>query len=133
LVLAWFKYEEKYAFNIKGVRLDSKHCPEAIKQWIQLAHKNFKPDSRQMVGFDTDFWRWWNYLQPSWRNVDSKSTLRTVDGSWDQIDKHGINGLYSVVGALHLWQSFGGEDSLVSWTYTVEDVCWVLSCLLGGA
>lgn len=26
--MAWFKYEEKHAFDLKGVRLDSKNCPE---------------------------------------------------------------------------------------------------------
>ena len=129
LVVAWFKYEEKYAFNIKGARLDPKHRPEVIKRWIQGARKNFKPDSRQMTGFKADFWRWWNYLQPLWRNVDSKSTPRAVEGSWEAIDKHGVNGLYSVIGALHLWHSYGNEDSLTSWTRAVEDVCWVLLLL----
>ena len=133
LVVAWFRYEEKHGFDSKGARLDSKHRPEVIKRWIQNARKNFKPDSLQMSGIDNDFWRWWNYLQPSWRSVDSKSTPRTVDGSWNEIDKHGVNGVYSVMGALHLWRLFGAEDSLVLWTNAVEDVCWVLSRLLGGA
>ena len=129
LVVAWFRYEEKHAFDMKGTRLDSKHRPEVIKRWIQLARKNFKPESHKMKGFEADYWRWWNHLQPPWRNVDSKSTPRAVEGSWEAIDKHGVNGLYSVIGALHLWRSFGDEDSLTSWTRAVEDVSWVLSLL----
>ena len=131
--MAWFKYEEKHGFEAKGAKLASNYRPDAIKRWIQLARKNFKPDSRQMKGFETDFWRWWNFLQPSWRSVDSKSTPRTIDGGWNEIDKHGVNGLYTVIGALYLWRLFGAEDSLASWTDAVDDACWVLSHLLEGA
>jgi len=133
LVVAWFKYEEKHAFDTKGPRLDLKHRPEVIKRWIQFARKNINPNSREMANFEVDFWRWWNYLQPSWRDVDSKSTPRVVEGTWDVIDKHGVNGLYSVIGALHLWRSHGDEGSLALWTCAVEDVCWVLSTLLESA
>ena len=133
LVVAWFKYEEKHAFNTKGPRLDLKHRPEVIKRWIQFARKNINPNSCEMANFEVDFWRWWNYLQPSWRDVDSKSTLRVVEGTWDVIDKHGVNGLYSIIGTLHLWCSHGDEGSLASWTRAVEDVCWVLLTLLESA
>jgi len=72
-------------------------------------------------------------MQLSWRDVDSKSALRAVDRSWDKINRHGVNGLYSVIGALHLWRSSGAEDLLASWMDAVEDVCWVLQHLLEGA
>lgn len=133
LVVAWFKYEEKHAFDTKGARLDSKHRPEVIRRWIQLARKDFKPDALKMKSFEVDFWRWWDFLQPSWRNVDSRSTPRTVEGSWEEINKHGVNGLYSVIGALYFWRSSGDENSLASWTRAVDDVCWVLTLLLKSA
>ena len=130
LVVVWFKFEEKHGFNSKGPRLDATHRPRAIAGWIQHARKNYKPDSSLMSQFDVDFWRWWNYVQPSWRNVDSKSTPRTVEGSWAEITKHGTNGLYSVMGALHLWHSYGEKGSLNSWACAAGDVHWVLSQLL---
>jgi len=129
MVIAWFKYEEKHAFDQKGSRLDSKHRPPVISRWIQHARKSYQPTSHELAGFEGDFWRWWNHIQPSWRSVDRKSTPRVIEGSWGNLDRHGVNGLYSVIGALYLWRS-AGEESIASWTYAVEDVCWVLSQLL---
>lgn len=130
LVVAWFKFEEKHAFDSKGPRLDATHRPRAIAGWIQHTRKNYKPDLSVMLKFEVDIWRWWNHLQPSWRIVDSKSTPRTVEGGWAVIDKHGANGLYSVMGALYLWHSFREKGSLDSWASAVDDVHWVLSQLL---
>lgn len=130
VVIAWFKYEEKHAFDQKGSRLGSKHRPSVISRWIQLARKNYRPDSHEMAGFENDFWHWWNHLQLSWRTVDPHSTPRTIEGSWEDVDRHGVNGLYSVIGALYLWRSFVEEKSLSSWNCAAEDVCWVLSQLV---
>ena len=130
LVVTWFKFEEKHGFDSKGPRLDAAHRPRAIAVWIQHARKNYTPDSSLMSKFDVNFWRWWNHLQSSWRIVDSKSTPRTVEGSWVPIAKHGVNGLYSVMAALYLWHSFGEKGSLTSWACAVEDVHWVLCQLL---
>ena len=130
LVVAWFKFEEKHGFDLKGPRLDATHRPRAIAGWIQHACKNYTPNSNLMSKFDVDFWQWWNHVQPSWRIVNSHLTPRTVEGSWAVISKHGMNGLYSVMGALFLWHSFREKGSLTSWTCAAEDVHWVLSQLL---
>jgi len=130
LVVVWFRFEERHGFKLKGPRLDAANRPRALAGWIQHARKNFKPDSRLMSNFEVDFWRWWNHVQPAWRVVDAKSTPRKVEGGWGEITKPGLNGVYTVMGALYLWRSFGKKESLASWTCAVEDVNWVLSQLL---
>ena len=56
LVLIWYKFEEKHAFDSKGPRLDATHRPRAVAGWIQHARKNYKPDSSVMSKFEVDFW-----------------------------------------------------------------------------
>ena len=129
LLNAWFKYEEKHAFG-KGTQLSAQGRPRPISCWIQLARKKLTKEQAieaSMDGFENVFWSWWSGLQPSWRKVSSGMTPRNVGGSWMEIDKHGVNGLLSVVAALQLWRLYGsGHDS---WQCAADDVCWVLTQL----
>ena len=129
LVDAWFKYEERHAFG-KGPQLSAQGRPRPIGRWIQLARKRLTNEQARdagMDGFEEAFWSWWVGLQPTWRKIAANATSREVDGNWEEIDKHGVNGLLSVVAALHIWRLHGSDHT--SWPCAVDDVCWVLTQL----
>lgn len=129
LVDAWFKYEEKHAFG-KGTQLGAQGRPWPIGRWIQLARKKLTAEQARdagMDGFEDAFWSWWIGLQPTWRKISASATSREIGGSWVEIDKHGVNGLLSVVAALYIWCLHGSGQT--SWACAVDDVCWVLTQL----
>lgn len=73
-------------------------------------------------------------MQPAWRKLkipassEPISALRQVDGSWEELDKPGLNGFFSVVAALNWWGAHTdfGAGRCELWHAAVADVCWVM-------
>lgn len=72
-------------------------------------------------------------MQPKWRT--SEISKREVGGSWDELQKPGINGLLSVMAGLFYWGKsvrHGGDDDdegRSKWDELLMDIAWVLQQL----
>lgn len=77
---------------------------------------------------------YWTALIPSWRTAGAAwPPLRDnsrIDG-WEYLrDRAGENGFFNIVIALYLWATAENFNNKDEWKLVVEDVAWVLSCLL---
>jgi hypothetical protein len=93
------------------------------------------PDlSMQIDDFSTDWWQWWEILQPEWRG-DGPDFSRDIpeDASWTEICKGGPNGFFIILLSIAWWgvavqdQSSGIQGD---WYDAYEDVSWVLDSMI---
>ena len=102
---AIFEVKENYAELSK---LDSKHHPTVIGDWIQRGQsEKWVPPSFDASKFEKKFWQWWFYLQPAWRReTDQDVPWGSIDGDLTHLKKPGTNGLLSVIAGLFFWSSY---------------------------
>ncbi|KAF8833846.1 hypothetical protein BDN67DRAFT_985753 [Paxillus ammoniavirescens] len=136
LLSVYVKLENSSGFSTeKGAAyaLSSKARPEALHWWISRVPTG-TPPIRSLDKFCTEFWTWWQTLQPKWRVLPvplqpcTLHTLRDVAGKWNELDKPGLNGFLSVITTLKWWGlgilQGGGATDL--WDAMLDDVHWVM-------
>ena len=85
--------------------------------------------------FATDWWQWWEILQPDWRG-DGLDFLRDIPegASWAEIRKGGPNSFFIILLSIVWWgvavqdQNSGIQND---WFDAYEDVNWVLDSIVG--
>ncbi|KAK0444175.1 hypothetical protein EV421DRAFT_1709633, partial [Armillaria borealis] len=128
--------EGQRGFAKAGKPLQRTDRPLQVSRWIQNARLCDPMPLGDRDVFTEAWWRWWRQIQPESRGVGEGEgpvpvASRVDTGEWDQMDKPGQNGLYSVVASLAWW----GETMLHNatareeWCVAVDDVCWALGCL----
>ena len=126
------EFEAKHGFADGGtVSSVNRSCEVSL--WKKNARKRAScvpPNRKKKIG--SKFWCWWKNAQPSWRNVSEKdlpldTSHRGVTGEWWELDVCGANGVICFVAALGFW---GVVDPGESWSLAVEDVGWVLCCIM---
>ena len=93
------------------------------------------PDlSDDLPGFSASWWKWWRYLQPSWRTQDPPLLSRQVppNPDWSVTNKGTPNSIFVVILALGWWAlgvKYAGihsGDLVEDLLHAVNDTTWVL-------
>ncbi|KAJ7601289.1 hypothetical protein DFH06DRAFT_1026821, partial [Mycena polygramma] len=112
----------------------SKHRPTQVQKWIQGKRgEKMKtlPEVKNVVTYSKQWYKWWDDLQPSWRQRDANGKWITggeYGSDWGKLDCAGINGSLSIVAALYFWGAAPThtEETRAVWNEAVEDVTWIL-------
>ena len=113
--------------------------PDEVTWWIGHGRER-EPTIKNIDVFDKRWWSWWKGLQPPSRQVAAVEGLLSgdhhlveVEEDWDVLHKHGQNGFLTVLSTLTWWGgSINGKpvENFASWLAAVNEVHWVLLCLL---
>ncbi|KAK7459471.1 SERTA domain-containing protein 3 [Stygiomarasmius scandens] len=103
-VAKWVDFERFHQWERNGGRLDKTDRPKEITVWITEGRylprcKGPKVDADFVKTFPDDMRKWLDFLQgstPLHREVDRNN-------DWASLDKHGINGWFSVVAGMKWW------------------------------
>ena len=133
LIRTWAAFEVKENHN-EIAKLDSKHRPSKIGDWIQWGrNEKWNPPKLIADKFEKQFLLWWHYLQPMWRREDDKEIIwGSITGDLTHLKKPGTNGLLSVVAGLFFW-GINVEKGTLAWDkfiMCVDDVQAVMSALV---
>ena len=133
LIRTWAAFEVKEGYNEIG-KLDSKHRPTQIGDWIQRGRsEKWNPPNLSTDKFEKQFHLWWYHLQPAWRRENNNDIAwGSITGDLLHLKKPGTNGLLSVVAALFFWginakRGTPGWDKFIVY---VDDVQAVMSALV---
>ncbi|KAJ7633593.1 hypothetical protein DFH06DRAFT_1004174 [Mycena polygramma] len=136
LLQALVRLEESVGFEKdKHVSLPrSTVRPDEVSVWIRGARgvkMKALPKVVKLEAYATQWWKWWDELQPAWRQ-------RGEDGKWvvgggygtdfGKLDCSGPNGTICIVAALYFWGSSTSHtsESRAIWEGAVQDVAWML-------
>ena len=113
--------------------------PDKVSWWIGHGCEH-EPTIKNIDTFDKHWWSWWKGLQPLSRQVANvegllggNHRLVEVQEDWDVLRKHGQNGFLTILSTLAWWgSSINGKpvENFTSWLAAVNEVHWVLLCLL---
>ncbi|KAF9549377.1 hypothetical protein CPC08DRAFT_729374 [Agrocybe pediades] len=126
----WYEFEKKEASeqNTTSIRIPHNHRPEALKKWLAARKYNSQPAfSDNGRAFSREWLKWWNTLQPEWRQSHTEHSLPlshevgTAKDDLGVIRKGGPSGIMAVLVGLKWWAALGSAGD-VSWENAVEDV-----------
>jgi hypothetical protein len=96
----------------------------------------YNPSITNLDEFVSSYQRWFDSLNPSWRSKNGVGRWVVVtsdDGTWEDFQKPGLNGLLSLLVCLKWWaeaeEALGSEVS-DGWVESVTDLISVLRGLL---
>lgn len=107
--------------------------PAEVSYW-QKSHRCWRdqplrPPTKQLSLFVTEWWSWWDGLQPVARGTKARgrSIRPTETMDLSTLRNPGRNGMLLIMVSLAWWRSLAG--SAVDWRRAVVDVNLVLTCL----
>ncbi|KAF9037320.1 hypothetical protein BDZ89DRAFT_946200 [Hymenopellis radicata] len=147
ILTLWTRVEGLARFHLGNVILGyqvTDDRPAALTQWVNI--RRVKPiviAPKELKKFAGDFWRWWVYVQPDWREVAGLDGPLTEEHRPDPAGRDwgelrlakGRNGIASVIACLHWWGRHhtltkGPHGLAKQWGEAVADVTYVLEGLL---
>jgi len=133
LIHTWATFEVKEGYA-EVSKLDSKHRPSVIGDWIQRGrNEKWVPPGFDSAKFENQFKQWWFHLQPVWRRAtDQDVAWGSIEGDLVHLKKPGTNGLLSVVAGLFFWgiNVKNGSPEWDRYVAYVNDIQAVLSGLV---
>ncbi|KAJ3709814.1 hypothetical protein C8R42DRAFT_649115 [Lentinula raphanica] len=116
LVSSWIELERSSQWKTDGqVRLPSTNRPPLLSEWVHKKRYNSsrnEPNLMEQCGedFALNVKNWWTSLQPEWKRGMEGGKVNTVSPElvtsrkeWENLDKYGINGWFSVLVCLKWW------------------------------
>lgn len=109
-----------------------------MHRWVSRARPvaGYNPSITNLDEFVSSYQRWFDSLNPSWRSKNEVGrwvTTTSDDGTWEDFQKPGLNGLLGILVCLKWWteaeETLGIEVS-DSWVEGVTDLISVLQGLL---
>ncbi|KAJ7741970.1 hypothetical protein DFH07DRAFT_750702 [Mycena maculata] len=134
-----------------GKGLSTLNCPLQLSVWITAGRggrggvlgNGVGPTIASLAVYDTNWWKWWDGLQPAWRIADRGRPGRFIrdvypagkpEDTYLPTHHPGPNGALSLVATLYWWggkvREDGRQEELESWVDAVTDVKWMLRGLL---
>ncbi|KAL0565385.1 SERTA domain-containing protein 3 [Marasmius crinis-equi] len=149
LVRKWMEFEVRSGFE-GTKKLSTTSRPPWVTEWIQRGRSpSYLKPKHNVYKHMEKWWSWWEELQPQWRGFNDRKRPDLPEdypdsGSWEDLRVGGSNGLTSVLAALayaavllsQLPKSATGrekeqqKDAMKGWDEAVDDVGYVLQCLL---
>ena len=133
LIHTWAAFEVKENYE-ELLKLDSKHRPNVIGDWIQRGRsEKWVPPGFDASKFEKQFRQWWFHLQPAWRReTDQDVAWGSIDSDLSHLKRPGTNGLLNVIAGLFFWGSHvkKGSSGWDQYVVYVNDVQAVLSGLV---
>lgn len=130
-------YDFEKARGYQDGRLRAGQRPLVLRNWVASRRPQLldgvlsdkMPATLTLV--KNEFWQWWRYLQPVWRNADNSNkpltdSSRVPGGSWDSLDATGNNGIVNVMVYLCMWGIKVSTDASgrAGWQEALADVRW---------
>ncbi|KAH7903436.1 hypothetical protein BJ138DRAFT_1020632, partial [Hygrophoropsis aurantiaca] len=135
LTAKYLEFEASSQFAGSGSALSTKNRPQEVGWWI--ARKRLARPAINLKTFAPGWWAWWVSLQPDWRQIHAPTRQKQFhcdrnDGDWTTLDQPGQNGILSVIACLKWWASAGDGKGATTghWQDAVEDVLWVMDCII---
>ncbi|KAL0577211.1 hypothetical protein V5O48_004777 [Marasmius crinis-equi] len=129
LVHSWIELEGKWeCLDLEPVKLPLDHRPQAFAAWFQAGRTKrpggrVTPTSVQLPSFRTEWWLWFDSVNPDWRLRDGGVVLPGGDGDWEDIECPGKDGFALLLIGLRWWFDRGGWEDKVGlghWEHAVK-------------
>ncbi|THU92399.1 hypothetical protein K435DRAFT_595886, partial [Dendrothele bispora CBS 962.96] len=108
----WVQLERSHGWGKNGKKLLAINRPVEVTPWIQDARYRRLSHTwvlaEDVADFGKRLWKWWNSLQPEWRQNDQMNrplplTSDDEDTSWQVLDYHGQNGWLTLLVCIKWW------------------------------
>ncbi|THU88285.1 hypothetical protein K435DRAFT_866432 [Dendrothele bispora CBS 962.96] len=104
-LIQWINFERLHRWEKAGGRMENEERPKEITSWIREGRYPPRCKGPNLAGdfsrhFPKALRMWWAFLRSS-TPLDRKGTADKND--WSALDKHGINGWFSIVVAMKWW------------------------------
>ncbi|KAJ7895676.1 hypothetical protein B0H13DRAFT_2338752 [Mycena leptocephala] len=141
LVATLIRLETAFGFDVKNdATLSAEGRPVQVHNWIKGGRAKTKkiPAIKNIQKYADEWGKWWDRLQPAWRERDRDGRWRTGGDTsygpaneWDALDCPGVNGCLSLVASLYFWGACTDQPPLIKerWDSAVQDVTWMLEGL----
>ncbi|KAJ7579677.1 hypothetical protein C8J56DRAFT_1058693 [Mycena floridula] len=140
LLKKWTELEGLYRYEDERAGLKASTRPAELGSWISNGRtRRERPVIKSVKSFGSDWWFWWEDMQPSWRVKSGPERFvwkkDTYGDDWGFIKFPGKNGVASLCATLFWWglalQELNGfGHGAWIWQNALEDVCWVLDGLI---
>lgn len=85
------------------------------------------PALDSVVGYATQWIKWWKTLQPSWRSTAGWPLAPEVAGTWKHLAAGGEGGVFLLIMSMTWWaKAITRESEKLVFTQACVDVSWVL-------
>ncbi|KAJ7621441.1 hypothetical protein FB45DRAFT_707048, partial [Roridomyces roridus] len=99
--------------------------PVQVSKWVGIGRTK-DPAGVEIGMSPAQFWAWWVQINPSWRKK-AGTLVQEGTGSWDELNKPGMNGLLNVLACLRWWDAVvETKQQRDEWDRAVADVRWAL-------
>ncbi|KAJ7890037.1 hypothetical protein B0H13DRAFT_1626490 [Mycena leptocephala] len=134
-MLAAFVALKKSNSFVQGSGLPKAGRPVQVSDWIKDGRGRslkVRPIDN-LEKFESEWWSWWNSLQPPWRGTPETRTKTVEEGAeWGRLGSGGQNGVLSVVAALYWWAHAEKSQGLSlsgGLQQALADTTWVLQSM----
>ncbi|THV01477.1 hypothetical protein K435DRAFT_793284 [Dendrothele bispora CBS 962.96] len=102
-LVTWIDFERLHNWEKNGGRLEKAGRPKELTTWISEGRYLPCCKGPDVTGgfvehFPDDMCSWWTFLQSS-SSVEGGASIE----QWSRLDKHGINGWFSIIAAMKWW------------------------------
>ncbi|KAJ7813580.1 hypothetical protein B0H13DRAFT_1665339 [Mycena leptocephala] len=148
LLAKWMELEATYKYRQSGKAIPAQERPKELTTWIGAGRgrrggpnadgPKFSPESAAQYG--KVWWRWWQSLQPPFRNLSERpwtrqqaTVLSSSPKDWVRLRNPGPNGMFIVILGLYWWgreTAKADEKDRALWKEAISDVEWICECLI---
>ncbi|KAJ7813180.1 hypothetical protein B0H13DRAFT_1571683, partial [Mycena leptocephala] len=125
LLAKWMELEATYKYRQSGKAIPAQERPKELTTWIGAG----------AAQYGKVWWRWWQSLQPPFRNLSERpwtrqqaTVLSSSPKDWVWLRNPGPNGMFIVILGLYWWGREtvkADEKDRALWKEAISDVEWI--------